>query len=235
MQTIGMHTVTSEPIAPCFCSVHAVHGGRYTVCKRIENKDLLYPHIHIGDATAMQALIEAMEGHRASLQQKVLTAPIAMQLEDETVEDNADDPDDDADMEEGPPDGSCANVVDAPDETRAPIQTEDASPIPHPEAPPLDGDDTATIPLDLNSVNTSIADRTAMPPPQPRPRSRVAMELPAFTDTSSVAPDATRVNPPPTNAPPSEPSAIGATTTIPEGHEQSGKVCFLSGCGRHGT
>ena len=161
---------------------------------RIENKECIYPHLQVGDGPAMQARITAMESHRATVQQKLLSAPITIVLEDETVEDDADrllledDPDPDPDPE---PEIQVMEIpmplpevlVTEPDSTTVPLESE------HP--PPCSVD----------------ADRVAMPPPPP-----VHLTIPIdIAPPSTIAGSTTTVDPisaaePSAPVPPTSPS-----------------------------
>ena len=157
--TPGMHVVTFHWMLSSSSCAHSVPCGmQRREWFRIENKECIYPHLQVGDGPAMQARIAAMESHRATVQQKLLSAPITIQLEDETVED---DPDDRLLLLDDEPEPEIQDqrfqVVEIPEAT-----------MPRePEVLVTEPDSIITIPLEPEQfVDT---DRIAMPPPPPVP------------------------------------------------------------------
>ena len=150
------------------------------VCPRMENTECLFPHLKIGHDAAMKAVIAGMEGHRISVQQKLMNAPPPLELEDETVEDEPNEPRDDAD------DINPEVVIIEPD------VDEEAPPVPVPhesQSEPISFPEVEPPPVDK-----ATADRLAMPPPPPRP--------PASTCPAASTIPAETKEPPPSSAPP---------------------------------
>jgi hypothetical protein len=127
---------------------------------RIENTELLYPHLKIGHDAAMRSTITAMEGQRVTVQQQILSTPIEpVVLEDETVEDDADPPDV-ADMHmtlpHEPQENALEHVVQSIDHNE---NETDLEMIPSEEAQQMTNGDT---------VGHHDVDKLLMPPPPPR-------------------------------------------------------------------
>ena len=192
--TPGMHAVTFHRMPS---SSYCAHSVPCCVQRKewfwIENKECIYPHLQVGDGPAMQARITAMESHRATVQQKLLSAPITIQLEDETVED---DPDDRLLLEEDPEPELVAEVeiqvMDIPEATMT-------APPPEPEVLVTEPESITTIPLEPEQLCSVNLDRFAMPPPPP-----VKLTIPVDI-ASTVGDTATVGEPPPISMAETEP------------------------------
>ena len=174
---------------------------QYIGCSWIENKELLYPHLQLGDVATMQAKISSMETHRASVHQRLVSAPMPVQLEDETIEDDLEDR---LPEEEGPEEAAVEIVVSEDEDVTmgAPY----AERPPHgeltPSDPPRDEmmvppEETVAVPLASSNITSVDSDRAAMPPPPPR--NIVPLDPPPSRQMVSLDP------PPPHNIVPLDP------------------------------
>ena len=130
----------------------------------------------------MQAKITGMEAHRASIQQRLLSAPVPVQLQDETIEDDLEDRTRDEEQEDVPIEvvaSECDPIVQdtamTPVETLPEMEETGGHVIPsRGAATTIHHDETREesvaphIPSNQPGTNTVDVDRNAMPPPPPR-------------------------------------------------------------------
>lgn len=174
-------------------------------CSRIENKELLYPHLQLGDGALMQAKLSEMEAYRSSIQQRLLTAPLALQLEDETVEDDMDEKalDEEHEVE------VHIEVVSTEDNPTAAPETDVQQVLPPyettatPDETTLEAEAVAgRQPPSVSAPSSTVdVDRIAMPPPPPRIIIPLEPVPSTVDETSTVVPESTILDPPAPAAP----------------------------------
>lgn len=162
----------------CFFYVQAVSCIVGRACLRIENTELLFPHLKIGHDAAMKAVVGGMEGQRTSVPQKLMAAPLAVELEDETVED-----DDDVDEELPQAVEEPQVIADDPEEIPS-VCVFDVDETPAEETPVVD-----------TTLTKEMADRIAMPPPPPRPPPTSAPTVPESTPEDPKPPPSSTTPP----------------------------------------
>jgi hypothetical protein len=174
--------------------------GRPPGRRRIENKELLYTHMQLTDAVTMQNRLTQMEGQRVTASPHA-AAPPAIDLEDETVDDEPDRPDD----------NDTGNVVVAPDGTVMSTEEDGPRPPNQPAARVPDEDLYLDVaPSDDDDAEVPHHPREEHVPVRP-PVPIVA--VPDMNASSASEPEPVAVPSSPSTRP--EPSVFAASTEVP--------------------